>query len=80
MCIIFFFLQENMFWVLTKSYFNPYPAVHDNPYPCKQCRSRSDGFWRSHLIRIYTICHSVYEFEKKNKKQHDLILLADSQK
>ena len=23
---------------------NPYPAVHDNHYLCKQCRSRSDGF------------------------------------
>ena len=23
--------------------FNPYSAVHDNPYLCKQCRSRSDG-------------------------------------
>ena len=38
--------------------FNPYPAVHDNPYLCKQCRSRSDGRTvchsdgRSHLIRI----------------------------
>ena len=28
----------------------------------KQCRSRSDGFWRSHLIRIYTVFHSVCEF------------------
>ena len=27
----------------------------------KQCRSRSDGFWRSHLIRTYTFCHSVSE-------------------
>ena len=40
-------------------------AVH-NPYFCKQCRSRSDGFWRSHLIRIYTVCHSVCEFERKH--------------
>ena len=23
------------------SSFNPYPAVHDNPYLCKQCRSKS---------------------------------------
>ena len=45
---------------------NPYPAVHDNPYLCKQCWSRSDGFWRSHLIRIYTVCHSVCEFERKH--------------
>ena len=28
----------------------------------KQCRSRSDGFWWSHLIRIYTVYHSVCEF------------------
>ena len=43
---------------------NPYPAVHDNPYLCKQCRSRSDGFWRCPPIRIYTVCHSVCEFEQ----------------
>ena len=24
---------------------------------CKQCRSRSVGFWRSQLIWIYTVCH-----------------------
>ena len=29
---------------------------------CKQYRSRSDGFCRSHLIRIYTVCYSVCEF------------------
>ena len=28
----------------------------------KQCRSRSDGFFRSHLIRVYTVFHSVYKF------------------
>ena len=38
-----------------------------NPYPaeaclCKQCRSRSVGFWRSQLIWICTVCHSVYQF------------------
>ena len=49
----------------SESVFNRYPAVHDNPCLCKQCRSRSDGFWRSHLIRIYTVCHSVCEFERK---------------
>ena len=27
---------------------------------CKQCRSRSDGFW-SQLIWICTVCHSVWE-------------------
>ena len=25
-------------------FFNPYPAVHDNPYLCKKCSSRLDGF------------------------------------
>ena len=29
---------------------------------CKQCRSRSVGFWRSQLIWICTVCHSVFEF------------------
>ena len=29
----------------------------DMPFLCKQCRSRSVGFWRSQLIWIYTVCH-----------------------
>ena len=29
---------------------------------CKQCRSRSVGFWGSQLIWICTVCHSVFEF------------------
>ena len=29
----------------------------DIPWPCKQCRSRSAGFWRSQLIWICTVCH-----------------------
>ena len=29
---------------------------------CKQCRSRSAGFWRSQLIWIYTVWHEVFEF------------------
>ena len=29
---------------------------------CKQCRSRSVGFWRSQLIWICTVCHLVFEF------------------
>ena len=33
------------------------PEIH-----CKQCRSRSVGLWRSQLIWIYTVCHSVREF------------------
>ena len=32
----------------------------DIPWLCKLCRSRSVGFWRSHLIWICTVCHSVY--------------------
>ena len=34
----------------------------DIPCLCKQCRSRSVGFWRSQLIWICTVCHSVCEF------------------
>ena len=52
--------------LILPDFVNPYPAVHDNPYLVKQCRSRSDGFCRSHLIRIYTFCHSVCEFERKH--------------
>ena len=33
---------------------------------CKQCRSRSVGFWRSQLIWICTVCYSVYEFVSTN--------------
>ena len=29
---------------------------------CKQCRFRSVGFFRSQLIWICTVCHSVFEF------------------
>ena len=34
----------------------------DIPCLCKQCRSRSVGFWRSQLIWICTVCHLVCEF------------------
>ena len=44
-------------------FINPYPAIHDSLYLCKQCSSR----WWSHLIRICTVCHSVCEFERKHK-------------
>ena len=30
---------------------------------CKQCRSRSVGFFRSQLIWICTVCHWVYAFD-----------------
>ena len=29
---------------------------------CKQCKSRSVGFFRSQLIWICTVCHGLYEF------------------
>ena len=28
----------------------------------KQCRPRSECFWRSSLIRVYTVCHSICTF------------------
>ena len=34
----------------------------DIPCLCKQFRSRSVGFWRSQLIVIWTVYHSVCEF------------------
>ena len=42
--------------ILTLALLNP-----DIPCLCKQCRSRSVGFWRSQLIWIYTVCHSECE-------------------
>ena len=36
---------------------NPCPAEPGKPCLCKQCRSRSVGFWRSQLIWICTVCH-----------------------
>ena len=41
---------------------NPCLADPDIPCLCKQCRSRSVGFWRSQLIWICTVCHPVCEF------------------
>ena len=32
----------------------------DIPCFCKQCRSRSEGFWRSQLIWICTVCHCLW--------------------
>ena len=34
----------------------------DIPCLCKQCRARSVGFWRSQLIWICTVCHSLCGF------------------
>ena len=57
----------------TVTHYSPQQMVHqstltlvllklDIPCLCKQCRSRSVGFWRSQLIWICTVCHSVCEF------------------
>ena len=60
-------------WLLTLVLLNP-----DMPWLCKQCRSRSVGFWRSQLIWIYTVCHSVYEFVSTIlTKQSDLLTLRN---
>ena len=47
----------NPYLTLTLVLLNP-----DIPCLCKQCRSRSVGFFRSQLIWICTVCHSVCEF------------------
>ena len=31
---------------------NPYPAVHVNPYLCKQCRSRSEAIWSGSTLFV----------------------------
>ena len=50
-----------IFGPLTLVLLNP-----DIPCLCKQCKSRSVGFfWRSQLIWICTVCHSVCEFISK---------------
>lgn len=54
----------------SKAKLNPYPTEDDNPYLCKKCRSRSD---RSHMIRIYTICHVVYEVKGHNSASTRLV-------
>ena len=41
---------------------NPVLLNPDIPCLCKQCRSRSVGFWRSQLIWIFTVCHLVCVF------------------
>ena len=44
---------------------NPCPAETGYILFCKQCRSRSVGFWRSQLIWICTVCHQVCKFITK---------------
>ena len=41
---------------------NPCPAEPGYTLFCKQCRSRSVGFWRSQLIWICTVCHQECKF------------------
>ena len=41
---------------------NPYPAEPGYTLFCKQCRSRSVGFWRSQLIWICTVYYQVCKF------------------
>ena len=47
-------MYHNMHYWLTLVLLYP-----DIPCLCKQCRSRSVGFWRSQLIWICTVCHYV---------------------
>ena len=40
----------------------------------KQCRPRSDCFWRSSLIRVYPVCHSISIFWMINAMLHQTFL------
>ena len=35
--------------------FNPYPAVYDNPYLCKQCKSRSEASEETWMKKLYDV-------------------------
>ena len=50
----------------------------DIPCLCKQCRSRSVGFWRSQLIWIYTLPFSIWIYYMNNLDQ--VIWLAENLK
>ena len=54
--------------------FNPSLAEHDMPCLSKHCRSRSVGFWRSQLIWICTVCHTVCEFIATIQIKHSDLL------
>ena len=56
---------------------NPYPAVHDNPYLCKQCRSRSDGFKKPSDQDLHCLSFSLWIWMKT---LYDVIWLVYSQK
>ena len=51
---------------------NPYPAVHDNPYLCKQCMLKKPSFQDLHCLS--------FSFGIWMKTLYDVIWLADSQK
>ena len=61
--ISLFSQQEHTFQyledLLTLALLNP-----DIPCLCKQCRSRSAGFWGSQLIWICTVCHYVNLYQQ----------------
>ena len=68
---IMFCYSFNLYKSSYKSQFCSFPKVDvlslvllnpDISCICKQCSSRSVGFWRSQLIWICTVCHSVCEF------------------
>ena len=69
-------------WKLSKNYFNSILTLVllnlDIPCLCKQCRSRSVGFWRSQLIWICTVCHYVCKFIATTKiKQSDWLKIRN---
>ena len=43
--------------MLTKRHVKFWDVAVEMTCFCKQCRSRSVGFWRSQLIWIFTVCH-----------------------
>ena len=56
---------ENLFMIRVQVFFvhiNPCPAEPGYTLFCKQCRSRSVGFWRSQLIWICTVWHQECKF------------------
>ena len=54
---VFFVSKGNLFFPLDSTNLTLVLLNPDIPCLCKQCRSRSVGFWRSQLIWICTVCH-----------------------
>ena len=50
----------------------PTPKFLTKCYICKQCRPRSDCSWRSSLIRVFTVCHSIKHFKRQMHKKQNL--------